>query len=103
VLTHSNSGANHDNLTVDGVDFIPKESVHFQVLPNHPGDFASFETDRDVIDSGAVHVEFYGHQTSSPRDPGAKGGYVIATGSVSKKTTPPLQVTIFPPVTIDNG
>jgi hypothetical protein len=39
----------------------------------------------------------------TPRDPGAKGGYVTATGSVSNKTTPPLQVTIFPPVTIDNG
>ncbi len=103
VLTHSNSGAYHDNLVVDGVDFTPDGSVHVEARPNHDGDFAPYITDRFADGSGQIHVEFFQLQTISPHDRGAKGGYVIATDTTTGKSTAALPVTIFPPVMVDNG
>ncbi|HEY7052727.1 MAG TPA: hypothetical protein VH496_11445 [Mycobacterium sp.] len=102
MLTHSNSGANHDELTVDGVDFTPDKLVHLEVRPTNPGAFDPYVTDRDASASGAIHVKC-GLQTVSPRDPGARSGYVVATDVTTQATTAPLPVTIFPPVMIDNG
>ena len=103
VLNHTNSGAYHDNLVVDGVDFTPNGPVHVEARPNNPGDFEPYITDRAANDSGGIHVEFYNLQTISPHDRGAKGGYAIATDTTTGKSTPALAVTIFPPVMIDNG
>jgi len=103
VLTHTNSGAYHDNLVVDGVDFTPNKPVHVEARPNHDGDFEPYITDRGADGSGQIHVEFFNLQTTSPHDRGAKGGYVIATDTTTGKSTAPLAVTIFPPIMIDNG
>ncbi|MDT5045881.1 MAG: hypothetical protein QOG75_1734 [Mycobacterium sp.] len=103
VLTHSNSGANHDDLTVGGVDFTPNESVHIELRPDHDGDFNPYVTDRGASPSGSIHVQFYGYQTVSPHDRGARGGYVVATDTTTLQSTAPLPVIIFPAVTIDHG
>jgi hypothetical protein len=103
ILTHSNSGADHYNLVVDGVDFTPDKSVHLEVHPDRDGDFEPYITDRFADGSGRIHVEFYNLQTVSPHDRGARGGYVFATDTTTLQTTDRLHVTIFPPVMIDNG
>ena len=103
VLTHTNSGAYHDNLVVDGAGFTPDKPVHVEARPNHDGDFEPYITDRGADDSGRIHVEFYNLQTISPHDRGAKAGYVIATDTTTGRSTPALAISIFPPGMIDNG
>lgn len=103
VFTHTNSGADHVNLTVDGAGFTPNKPVHVEVRPDHNGDFDPYITDRGANQSGAIHVEFYSLQTVSPHDRNARGGYVVATDTTTQQSTPPLAATIFPPVVIDHG
>ena len=102
-LIHSNSGANHDDLTVDGVDFTPNKSVHIELRPDHDGDFNPYVTDRGASPSGSIHVQFYGYQTVSPHDRGAGDGHVVATDTTTLQSTAALPVIIFPAVTIDHG
>ena len=77
VLTHSNSGANHEQLTVDGVDFTPKQRVDFVLQPTNAGDFDPESKYRFATDSGSVQVTF-ADQTVPPRG-GGKSGFVVAT------------------------
>jgi hypothetical protein len=95
VLSHTNSGAMGERLTVDGLNFTPDRGVEFELLPMNPGDFNPISKYRFASDSGAAQVTF-GYQTVPARS-GGKSGFVVAQDSTTLQTTPPLPVTVLPP------